>query len=156
MLINPGEEECNVAKTTHFQSWFNAVRRKSDSTEAFLEHLEVQIFKILMLGANHGDPLGWPSTWHNSTDPHIRALDQPPVEKEYLLIELLIIYIPIKYFSFYMHLLWFEVFDFFMLQYQEIICSPKNVIKESGRGLQYCQLFLLKIMTMKKLPCINK
>ena len=31
-----------------------------------------------------------------------------------------------------------------MLQYQKIICRDKNVMAESGRGLQYCQLFLIQ------------
>ena len=31
-----------------------------------------------------------------------------------------------------------EIFDIFMLQYQKIIWSAKNVTKESSRGLQYC------------------
>ena len=43
----------------------------------FLEHLEIQIFKILPLGANHGGAPCWTSTWHNSIDAKIRARDQP-------------------------------------------------------------------------------
>ena len=35
------------------------------------------ILKILPLIANHGGTWGWPSTWHNSTNAQIRALDQP-------------------------------------------------------------------------------
>ena len=35
------------------------------------------VLKILPLIANHGGTSGWPSTWHNSTDAQIRALDQP-------------------------------------------------------------------------------
>ena len=77
MVINLGEEECNVSKTTYLQSRFNKVRRrKSDSTKAFLEHLDVQIVKILPRDDNHGGGSGWSSTWHNSTDAKIKALDQ--------------------------------------------------------------------------------
>ena len=59
MVINLGEEECNVSKTTYLQSRFNKVRRrKSDSTKAFLEHLDVQIVKILPRDDNHGGGSG--------------------------------------------------------------------------------------------------
>ena len=62
----------------------------------------------------------------------------------------LIFYMQIKYFLFYMHFLWVEVFDFFMLQYQKIICWDKNVIIESERGLQLCQMFLIQDRTMRE------
>ena len=39
---------------------------------AFLEHPEVQILKMLPLGA----ALDWLLAWHNSTDVQIRAVDQ--------------------------------------------------------------------------------
>ena len=76
-LIILGEEECNVTKTTQFRSWFNAVRKASDSTNAFLEDLQVQILKTLPLGANHGGAPAWPLTWQNSTDAQIIVLSQP-------------------------------------------------------------------------------
>ena len=53
--------------------------------------------------------------------------------------------IPIKYFSFYMHFLRLEVFDFFHV-------AAKNVMKELGRSFYYYQLFLVQVRTMKKLP----
>ena len=37
------------------------------------------VLKILPLITNHGGTSGWPSTWHNSTNTQIRALDQPLV-----------------------------------------------------------------------------
>ena len=55
-----------------------------------------------------------------------------------------------------MHFLWLEVFGFLMLQYQKIMCWDKNVITESRRVLQYCQLFLIQDRTMKKLKKIKK
>ena len=62
---------------THFQNWFNTVRRTSDSGKVFLEYLKVQILKILLLAANHGGTSSWPSTWHGFTNAQITALDQP-------------------------------------------------------------------------------
>ena len=61
----------------HFQSWFNTVKRTSDFSKTSLEHLQVQILKILPLSTKHGGGSIWPSTWHNSTNAQIRALDQP-------------------------------------------------------------------------------
>ena len=84
MLQNFGKEECNITKTTHFQSWLNTVRRTSDSAKAFLEYLKVQILRILSLTANHGGTSGWPSIWHGSTDAQIRALDQPLLSISYI------------------------------------------------------------------------
>ena len=37
------------------------------------------ILKILLLSTNNGDTSGWPLTWHNSADSHIRALDHQPI-----------------------------------------------------------------------------
>ena len=44
---------------------------------------------------------------------------------------------------------------FLKLQYQKIICWAKNVIKESGRGFQYCQMFFIHVRTIKKVV-LNK
>ena len=55
------------------------------------------------------------------------------------MIELLNFYIPVKYF------LWSEVFSFFMLQYQKIICSAKNVIKESWEASSVTNGFKYKL-----------
>ena len=71
------------------------------------------------------------------------------VEKDYSLIELLT-FLHINIFGFTYIFLRVEVFDFFMLQHQKITCSAKNVIKQSGKGLHYCQLFLMQVRTMKK------
>lgn len=48
--------------------------RRSDPAEAFLEHLEVQILKILPLGTNHGQGLGWPLTLSITQQWHIQSL----------------------------------------------------------------------------------
>ena len=72
-----------VNETKNYHSTFLCFCQCSDKKVGISCSELSTILKNLPLSANHDGVSGWPSTWHNSSNAQIRALDQPLIKDEH-------------------------------------------------------------------------
>ena len=75
--INTVNRTKNYHITLIFSCFDQYLDKKSRNKLCWVVNKAARSARILPLSANHGDTLGQPLTWHNSTNAQMKALDQP-------------------------------------------------------------------------------